>query len=184
MSALIINGALEGYTGQNIANTFASLLQEKGIDTRIFQVANCLVPPFQLSGTPPTPATLEMVQLFREADLHIWLAPLYHGSIPGMMKNCFDWLELSATATPPYLTNKVVGMVCWADGGHALNGIVTMDAVAKSLRAWTLPLTIPIIKSQLYDAPQNGVISSGYKNKFDTMVQLLTNTVHPVTAIR
>ena len=50
-----------------------------------------------------------MTETFRSADLHIWLTPLYHGSMTGIMKNCLDWLEISAKETTPYLTGKVVG---------------------------------------------------------------------------
>ena len=112
-----------------------------------------------------------MAAAFRSADLHIWLTPLYHGSMTGIMKNCLDWLEISAKETSPYLTGKVVGMVCWADGGQAMQGITAMDAVAKSLRAWTLPYSIPVVRRSLYD--DKGNIAKEYQMKFDRMTSLL-----------
>ncbi|MBB2949449.1 hypothetical protein FHR29_000181 [Sphingobacterium sp. JUb56] len=39
-----------------------------------------------------------------------------------------------------------MGLVCWADGVQAMQGINTMDAIAKSLRAWPLPYSVPISK--------------------------------------
>ncbi len=92
-----------------------------------------------------------MAQMFTSADLHIWLAPLYHGSIPGVMKNCLDWLEVTANRYEPYLTDKTVGLICWADGLQAMQGINAMDAIAKSLRAWPLPFSVPIVRSALFD---------------------------------
>lgn len=173
MKVVIVNGALEGRTGQELSKYFEQRFNTIGIDTATFSVATSNVPPFNMQGEQ-APATVQnMIHLFQEADLHVWLAPLYHGSIPGMMKNCLDWLELSRQCATPYLTDKLIGMVCWADGLHALNGIHTMDTVAKSLRAWTLPFTIPIIKNQLYDDMHPGHISSLYKNKFDQMILLM-----------
>jgi hypothetical protein len=52
------------------------------------------------------------------------------------MKNCLDWLEVTANRYEPYLTDKTIGLVCWADGLQAMQGINAMDVIAKSLRAW------------------------------------------------
>lgn len=118
------------------------------------------------------PAGAELMnQMFREADVHIWLAPLYHGSIPGVMKNCLDWLELSAREAVPYLTGKTIGLVCWADGVQAMQGINAMDAVAKALRAWTLPYSLPIQRPELFD--EQGTLSAKYVQRFDLLLQLL-----------
>lgn len=87
-----------------------------------------------------------MTELFLSADLHFWLSPLYHGSIPGTMKNCLDWLEITAKLPKPYLTDKRIGLICWADGSQALNDITTMENIVKSLRAWSIPYTLPILK--------------------------------------
>ena len=46
-----------------------------------------------------------------------------------------------------------------------------MDAVVKSLRAWTLPYTIPAVRRNLYD--HEGNISKEYQMKFDRMNKLL-----------
>jgi arsenic resistance protein ArsH len=177
MKIVIINGALEGRTGQELSKYFEQRCKTIGMDTAIFSVATAEVPPFTMQGEQVPAAVTNMISLFQQADLHVWLAPLYHGSIPGMMKNCLDWLELSRQCPTPYLTDKLIGMVCWADGQHALNGIHTMDTVAKSLRAWTLPFTIPIIKNQLYDEAPPHHFSLFYKNKFDQMILLLQQAI-------
>lgn len=67
------------------------------------------------------------------------------------MKNCLDWLEVTANRYEPYLTDKTVGLVCWADGLQAMQGINAMDVIAKSLRAWPLPFSVPIVRSALFD---------------------------------
>ena len=54
--------------------------------------------------------------------------------------------------------------------GHA--GINAMDAIAKSLRAWTLPFSVPIARSGLYEEGQSGVISPEYKKKLDLLIKI------------
>ncbi len=78
------------------------------------------------------------------------------------MKNCLDWLEVTANRYEPYLTDKTVGLVCWADGLQAMQGINAMDAIAKSLRAWPLPFSVPIVRSALFDGEQPTEISELY----------------------
>lgn len=90
----------------------------------------------------------------------------------GAMKNCLDWLEMTSKNQRPYLTGKVVALLSWADGTQAMQGINAMDAVAKALRAWVLPYSLPILKDNLYDPATRG-ITEFYKNKLDMMVQLL-----------
>jgi arsenic resistance protein ArsH len=90
----------------------------------------------------------------------------------GVMKNTLDWLEMTSKLSHPYLTGKVVALVCWGDGSQAMQGINAMDSVAKALRAWVLPFSVPIMKEHLYDAA-NGDFTVSYKHKFDMVISLL-----------
>jgi arsenic resistance protein ArsH len=177
MIALILNCSLvkrpESTSGR-ISRYFAERLEQSGFQTEIFTLADSGIPLFDTALTKTPLAVERMCQLFLEADIHFWLAPLYHGSIPGVMKNCLDWLEVTANHYQPYLTDKTVGLVCWADGLQAMQGINTMDAVAKSLRAWPLPFSIPIIRSALFDPEDPAKISSLYSAKFDQMIGIAT----------
>lgn len=174
MKALIFNGApeqMENNTSGRIGNYLTKELEERDIEAQVFNVADSGIPLFNTS-IAKTPKSVELMNLiFREADVHIWLTPLYHGSMTGAMKNCLDWLECSAKLPKAYLTGKMVGLVCWADGVQAMQGINAMDAVAKSLRAWTLPYSIPVQHSQLFD--DQGNISTDYQQRFQLLLQLL-----------
>jgi arsenic resistance protein ArsH len=92
----------------------------------------------------------------------------------GVMKNCLDWLELTSRHGRPYLTGKVVALVSWAGGTQAMQGINAMDAVAKALRAWVLPFSIPVIRDHLFE-PDNSNFAPLYRNKFDQMITLLAD---------
>jgi arsenic resistance protein ArsH len=178
MKALIFNGSLERRaesTSGHISNYFSDRLQMLGIQTEIFTLADSGIPLFDFTLTKTPLAVERMAQLFTDADLHLWLAPLYHGSIPGVMKNCLDWLEVTASRYEPYLTDKTVGLVCWADGLQAMQGINTMDAIAKSLRAWPLPFSVPIVRSSLFDSERKTEISSLYAGKFDKLISIATS---------
>lgn len=178
MKAIIFNGSLERRTLSTsglISDYFSERLKMLGIQTDIFTLADSGIPLFDVT-LPKNPLAVErMAQMFTGADLHIWLAPLYHGSIPGVMKNCLDWLEVTAKWDQPYLTDKTVGLVCWADGLQAMQGISAMDSIAKSLRAWPLPFSVPIVRSSLFASDHSTEISDLYSGKFDKLISVATS---------
>ncbi|HKJ41070.1 MAG TPA: NAD(P)H-dependent oxidoreductase [Sunxiuqinia sp.] len=181
MKALIFNGTFErrpDAISHQIANFFLAALKKKDVSIEIFNLADAGIPIFDVEKREVPDAVVAMNKAFRDADVHIWLTPLYHGSMTGAMKNCLDWIELSAKEPVPYLTNKVVAMVCWADGGQAMQGINAMDSVAKALRAWTLPYCIPAVRRLLRDE-STGEFTEDYQHKFNLMTQLLTGEKIP-----
>jgi len=123
----------------------------------------------------------QMCNAFCEADLQVWLTPLYHGSMTGVMKNALDWLELTSRLGRPYLTGKVVALVSWANGSQAMQGINAMDAVAKALRAWVIPYTVPLVKSQIYTDAHRRDLSVEHTRKLDRLVTLLGNAAQAFT---
>jgi FMN reductase len=93
------------------------------------------------------------VEAMYAADGLVWVSPLYHGTVSGLFKNALDWLELLAKRTPAYLSNKPVGLVAVAAGTQSLGAITTMEQVARALRAYTVPLVVPIQRSsEVFDA--------------------------------
>ncbi|RBL91280.1 NADPH-dependent FMN reductase [Chitinophaga flava] len=185
MNVLIFNGATDTRpeaTSNRLAAYMSTALNEQGFSPEIFSLAEKQIPFFSMSEAAKKPeAVTAMCNAFCKADLQIWMTPLYHGSMTGAMKNCLDWLELTSKHQRPYLTGKVVALLSWADGTQAMQGINAMDAVAKALRAWVLPYSLPILKDNLYD-PQTSGFTAFYKNKLDMMVSLLCAAKSHVTA--
>jgi arsenic resistance protein ArsH len=178
MNVLIFNGTMDDRpyaTAGRVAGYFESQFRQKGFTPRVFSLANADIPFFDPTKKETPAAVQAMCDAFCEASLHVWLTPLYHGSMTGVMKNCLDWLELTSRHGCPYLTGKVVALVSWADGSQAMQGINAMDAVAKALRAWVLPFSIPVLKDHLYD-PHTSDFSTLYRNKFDQMITLLAES--------
>lgn len=99
----------------------------------------------------------ESVSLFldkvRKADGMIWASPAYHGTVSGAMKNALDFLEFLAKDHPPYLTNKLIGLITTAGGTiAAVNAINALTHICQALRAWTVPLVVPVIQAwKLFD---------------------------------
>ena len=73
-----------------------------------------------------------------------WASPHYHGTVSGSFKNALDWLQLLAQREPPFLTDKVIGLISTAGGVQGLQTINTMEYVVRALRAWAVPLVVPI----------------------------------------
>jgi len=176
MNILIFNGiGLEGKAGGTTAGYIVSYLEKvcadiADLNVETFNLAEADIPMLHTDFDNISDNIKHMAAMFKKAEIHIWLAPMYHGSMPGAMKNCLDWLEVTARDERPYLTDKVVGLVCWADGGQAMLGINSMDNVAKSLRAWVLPYCVPIVRKDLFDGDQ---LSELYQHKLEKIVQLL-----------
>lgn len=175
MNVLIFNGTMDNspYTTANrLTGYFEEQFRQKGFSTEVFSPVGGHIPFFEYpKGEIPGPVK-KMCDAFCNADVHVWLTPLYHGSMTGVMKNTLDWLEMTSKLSNPYLTGKVVALVCWGDGSQAMQGINAMDSVAKALRAWVLPFSVPIMKEHLYDK-ETQAFSASYRNKFDRLVSLL-----------
>jgi FMN reductase len=77
----------------------------------------------------------------------IWSSPLYQGSISGSFKNALDWLILLNDRDPPLLTDKVIGLISVAGGTQGLQAINAMEFIVRALRAFALPLVVPIPQS-------------------------------------
>jgi FMN reductase len=88
----------------------------------------------------------------RSSDAMLWSTPTYHGSVSGSIKNALDWLILLADYDPPYLTGKPVGLMSTAGGVQGLQAINSLDFIARALRAWSVPLVLPVARSwQAFD---------------------------------
>jgi arsenic resistance protein ArsH len=178
MNVLIFNGCSDykpETTGRRLATYLHEQLAARNLEVMEFHVSEAQIPFFDQHETQPPAVIREMCDLFLQSELQVWLTPLYHGGMTGMMKNCLDWMELTARLEKPYLTDKVVGLVAWADGGQAMQGINAMDAVAKALRAWVVPYTVPLVKNHLYTDAHHREFAVEHTRKLDRLISILTD---------
>lgn len=175
--AVIFNGDLDGSkhaVSRIISNYIAAQLGALNISHTQYNIADSSIPLLDLSLEKLPESVLEMTDLMTAADIHFWLSPLYHGAIPGVMKNALDWMEITATNPTPYLTDAKIGMICWANGSQAMQGINNMDAIAKALRAWPLPYSIPIVRRDLLEKNNSRLITKMYRDKINLLIKIAT----------
>jgi FMN reductase len=90
----------------------------------------------------------------KAADGFLFAAPTYHGTIGGLWKNGIDFLELLPRRPKLYLEGKVVGLIAVGGGQFAApNTLTALQHVAKALRTWVAPGSVPISGAKkLFDA--------------------------------
>ena len=175
MSFLLFYGDMNGHRNASLGRVIdyfdRSLSEQFDQSVEVFRLSEVTLPFFNpsLSGVPGEVNC--MLTAFRKADFHIWFTPLYHGSMTGAMKNALDWLELTRTEPIPYLSDKCIGLVSLSDGLQSMQAINAMEAVAKSLRAWTVPFSIPMQKTHLWNHQDE--LSEEYVSKFNLLIDLM-----------
>jgi FMN reductase len=126
---------------------------EAGTETDLLDIRALDLPFYSPAAAEPPEPVRRVVEAVRRADGLIWSSPMYHGTISGAFKNAIDWLQLLGNDTPPYLTDKIVGLVSTAGGTQGLQAVNTMEFIVRALRGWAVPLVIPIPQAwQAFDA--------------------------------
>ena len=129
---------------------------EAGAQTELFDVRQLALPMYEPGNSDPPDSVLRLCEATYNADGLIWSSPMYHGTISGSFKNALDWLQLLSNRQPPYLTDKVVGLISTAGGVQGLQAVNTMEFVVRSLRGWAVPLVLPIAQAwKAFDAESN-----------------------------
>jgi FMN reductase len=117
---------------------------EAGATIELLDIKELSLPMYDPANKNPPAAVLKMCALIHQADGLIWSSPMYNGTISGSFKNALDWLTLLKDRRPPYLTDKVVGLISTAGGMQGLQAVNTMEFVVRAMRGWAVPLVMPI----------------------------------------
>ena len=122
--------------------------QEAGAVITVLDIRTMNLPLYE-PGTRVLPDQVRfLLTAMSEADAFIWSSPQYHGTISGSFKNALDWLDVLEKQDPPYLTDKVVGLVSAAGGTQGIQAIITMEFIVRALRGLAIPLVVPIPKAR------------------------------------
>jgi FMN reductase len=92
----------------------------------------------------PTAAAARLIESCYGADGMLWSSPMYQGTISGAFKNALDWLHVLGAREPPFLFDKVIGLISAAGGTQGLQAINTMEFAIRALRAWDVPYVVPV----------------------------------------
>src|ERR687887_2912653 len=107
-----------------------------GAETRLLDLRELDLPLYNPDDDAPGDAAAELIESCYSADGLIWSSPLYQGTISGALKNALDWLHLLGRRDPPYLHDKVIGLISAAGGTQGLQAINTMEFSVRSIRGW------------------------------------------------
>lgn len=120
---------------------------EAGAKTDLLDIRELALPMYDPENANPPVSVTKLCEAIHTADGLIWSSPMYHGTISGSFKNGLDWLQLLGKFDPPYLTDKVVGLISTAGGVQGLQAVNTMEFVVRALRGWAVPLVMPIAQA-------------------------------------
>jgi len=120
---------------------------EGSATTELLDIKELSLPMYDPAITKTPESVVKLCEAIHQADGLIWSSPMYNGTISGSFKNALDWLILLGDRQPPYLTDKVVGLISTAGGVQGLQAVNTMEFVVRALRGWAVPLVMPIAQS-------------------------------------
>ena len=123
-----------------------------GAATQMLDIHVLELPIYNPEVHEPTTTAAELIEACYSADGLLWSSPLYQGTISGALKNALDWLHLLGGREPPYLHDKVIGLISTAGGTQGLQAINTMEFSVRALRGWAVPYVVPVASaSRVFD---------------------------------
>ena len=115
-----------------------------GAETVLLDVRELDLPLYNPDDEAPNASAARLIEACYGADGMLWSSPMYQGTISGAFKNALDWLHLLGDREPPFLHDKVIGLVSAAGGRQGLQAINTMEFATRALRAWAVPYVVPV----------------------------------------
>ena len=115
-----------------------------GAEVELFDVRELELPMYAPKAASVPNAARTLCESVYACQGMLWSSPLYHGTISGSFKNALDWFQLLGDRQPPYLTDKVIGLISTAGGTQGLQAVNTMEFVVRALRGWAVPLVVPV----------------------------------------
>ena len=141
-----------------------------GAETRLLDLRELALPMYDpdLEESPPDVASTLIEECYA-ADGLLWSSPLYQGTISGAFKNALDWLHPLGRRDPPYLHDKVIGLISAAGGTHGLQAINTMEFSVRALRGWAVPYVVPVATTGRVFETDGRVKDPAVESQLDTL---------------
>src|SRR5438128_2151963 len=115
-----------------------------GAETTLLDLRELDLPMYNPDDESPTVAAAKLIESCYGADGMLWSSPMYQGTISGAFKNALDWLHVLGAREPPFLYDKVIGLISAAGGTQGLQAINTMEFATRALRGWAVPYVVPV----------------------------------------
>jgi FMN reductase len=138
---------------------------DAGAQTELLDLRELSLAMFDPDHEEPAGRAAHLIESCYAADGMLWSSPMYQGTISGAFKNALDWLHSLGRREPPFLHDKVVGLISAAGGTHGLQAINTMAFSTRALRAWAVPYVVPVATAaRVFDA-DGGVRDEGVERQ-------------------
>jgi FMN reductase len=115
-----------------------------GAETTLLDLRELDLPMYDPDDDEPLAGAERLIEACYSADGMLWSSPMYQGTISGAFKNALDWLHVLGARQPPFLYDKVIGLISAAGGTQGLQAINTMEFATRALRAWDVPYVVPV----------------------------------------
>ena len=115
-----------------------------GAETLLLDIRELALPMYNPDDDEPTDDAARLIESCYSADGMLWSSPMYQGTISGALKNALDWLHVLGKRDPPYLHDKVIGLISAAGGTQGLQAINAMEFSVRALRGWAVPYVVPV----------------------------------------
>jgi FMN reductase len=80
------------------------------------------------------------------------------------------------TGNPPFLTDKVIGLISTSGGVQGLQAVITMEFVVRALRGMAVPLVAPVARAYRAFDESGHVIDEGIERQ---LRRLITRSCSP-----
>src|SRR5919198_5094465 len=145
LSVVGLGGSMRaGSTSRSALRTALEGAEGPGAETLLLDLRELDLPLYNPDDDEPTEQAARLIESCYAADALIWSSPLYKGTISGALKNALDWLHVLGGRDPPYLHDKVIGLISAAGGTQGLQAINTMEFAVRALRGWAVPYVVPV----------------------------------------
>jgi FMN reductase len=126
---------------------------DAGAVTQLLDLRELDLPMYDPDADELTESAERLIESCYAADGMLWSSPMYQGTISGAFKNALDWLHSLGSREPPYLHDKVIGLISAAGGTQGLQAINTMEFSVRALRGWAVPYVVPVAAAwRVFDA--------------------------------
>jgi FMN reductase len=152
--------------------------EQEGACTRLLDLRELDLPMFDPDAREPGDAASQLMEACYEADGLIWSSPLYQGTVSGAFKNALDWLHDLGNRDPPFLHDKVIGLISASGGTHGLQAINTMEFSVRALRGWAVPYVVPVGTARRVSDTDGQVKDETVKTQLHTLGMEVVRVAH------
>jgi FMN reductase len=140
-----------------------------GADTQLLDIRQLDLPMYNPENDDPTESAETLIESCYAADGLLWSSPMYQGTISGALKNALDWLHVLGKREPPFLHDKVIGLISAAGGTQGLQAINTMEFSVRALRGWAVPYVVPVAAAARVFDPEGRIQDQGIELQLTTL---------------